>query len=171
MAIIDIVLLICFVPAIVYGIRKGFVKQVVELVSIIVGVWAAFYFSSSLSVWLSQYISIDKVVLHIVSFILIVVLVVFLMGLLGSLLTRLLKIVFLGWINGLLGLVIGVFKVAVVLGLLIMLFESVNASAHIVDPSSLDNATVYHALRDLAGKIFPYIKNYVTGLGQTAYMI
>lgn len=168
MAIIDIVLLICFVPAIVYGIRKGFVKQVVELVSIIVGVWAAFYFSSSLSVWLSQHIGIDKVILHLVSFILIVVLVIMLMGLLGSLLTRLLKIVFLGWINGLLGLVIGVFKVALVLGLLIMLFESVNATAHIVDPSSLDNATIYHALKDLAGDIFPYIKSFVAGLGQTA---
>ena len=168
MAIIDIVLLICFVPAIVYGIRKGFVKQVVELVSIIVGVWAAFYFSSSLSVWLSQYISIDKIILHLVSFILIVVLVIMLMGLLGSLLTRLLKIVFLGWINGLLGLVIGVFKVALVLGLLIMLFESVNATAHIIDPSSLDNATIYHALKDLAGDIFPYIKSFVAGLGQTA---
>lgn len=168
MAIIDIVLLICFVPAIVYGIRKGFVKQVVELVSIIVGVWAAFYFSTSLSVWLSQYIDIDKVILHLVSFILIVVLVIMLMGLLGSLLTRLLKIVFLGWINGLLGLVIGVFKVALVLGLLIMLFESVNATAHIVDPSSLDNATIYHALKDLAGDIFPYIKSFVAGLGQTA---
>lgn len=168
MAIIDIVLLICFVPAIVYGIRKGFVKQVVELVSIIVGVWAAFYFSSSLSIWLSQYIGIDKVILHLVSFILIVVLVIMLMGLLGSLLTRLLKIVFLGWINGLLGLVIGVFKVALVLGLLIMLFESVNATAHIVDPSSLDNASIYHALKDLAGDIFPYIKSFVAGLGQTA---
>ena len=90
------------------------------------------------------------------------------MGLLGSLLTRLLKIVFLGWINGLLGLVIGVFKVALVLGLLIMLFESVNATAHIVDLSSLDNATIYHALKDLAGDIFPYIKSFVAGLGQTA---
>lgn len=168
MAIIDIILLICFVPAIVYGIRKGFVKQAVELVSIIVGIWAAFYFSSSLSIWLAQYISIDKTVLHIISFVLIVVLVIFLMGLLGSLLTRLLKIVFLGWINGLLGLVIGVFKVALVLGLLIMLFESVNASTHLIDPSSLDNATVYHALKDLAGKVFPYIKSFVAGLGQTA---
>ncbi len=166
MAIIDIVLLICFVPAIVYGIRKGFVRQVVELVSIIVGAWAAFCFSSSLSVWLSQYFDIDKTLLLIVSFIIIIVLAVFLLGLLGSLLTRLLKIVFLGWLNGLLGLVAGVFKVALMLGLLIMLFESINATVNLVDPSELENASVYHALRDLAGKVFPYIKSFVAGLGQ-----
>ncbi len=164
MAIIDIILLICFVPAIVYGIRKGFVRQVVELVAIVVGVWAAFHFSSALGLWLSRYISLEQTVLNIVSFVIIVVLAVLLTGVLGSLLTKLLNIVFLGWLNGLLGLVFGIFKVALVLGLLIMLFEGLNSSLHLVEPENLDNAAVYQALKDLSSRIFPYLKSFAAQL-------
>ncbi len=171
MAIIDIILLICFVPAIVYGIRKGFVKQVVEIVAIVAGVWAAFSFSASLSAWLAQYFTLEPELLRIVSFVVIVLLFVLLLGLAGSLLTRLLKIVFLGWINGLLGLVFGVFKVALVLGLLIMVFEALNSTVGFVEPERLSDAVVYQALRNLASTVFPFLKSFIneagSGLGIT----
>ena len=35
MAILDIVILLCFIPAIVSGISKGFVKQVIDFVAIL----------------------------------------------------------------------------------------------------------------------------------------
>ena len=54
MGILDIVLLICFVPAIVSGVTKGFIRQVVEIVAILAGAWVAFRCSSMLSVWLAQ---------------------------------------------------------------------------------------------------------------------
>ncbi len=165
MAIIDIILLICFVPAIVYGIRKGFVKQVVEIVAIVVGAWAAFRFSSRLSVWLAQYLTLDEGLLRIISFVIIVLLAVLLLGLVGSLLTRLLKLVFLGWLNGLLGLVFGVLKVALVLGLLIMVFEGINSTVGLVEPESLNDAVVYQALKNLASDIFPFLKSFVAEAG------
>ncbi len=165
MAIIDIILLICFVPAVVYGIRKGFVKQVVEIVAIVAGVWAAFHFSSTLSVWLAQYLTLDEGLLRIVSFVVIVLLAVLLLGLVGSLLTRLLKVVFLGWLNGLLGLVFGVLKVALVLGLLIMVFEGINSTVGLVEPERLGDAVVYQSLKKLASDIFPFLKSFVAEAG------
>ncbi len=164
MAIIDIILLICFVPAIVYGIRKGFVRQAVEIVAIVVGVWAAFHFSSALGVWLSHYISLEQTVLQIIGFIIIVILAVLLSGLLASLLTKLLNIVFLGWVNGLLGLVFGILKVALILGLLIMAFEGLNSTLHLVESETLDNAAVYQALKALSSRIFPYLKSFAAQL-------
>lgn len=166
MAILDIILLICFIPAIVSGITKGFVRQVVEFVAILLGAWAAFHFSSTISVWLAQYIHVDKVVLHIISFVIIVLVITLILNLLGRLLTKLLNIMALGWFNGILGVVFGVLKVGLILGLLIMVFEGLNASLNLVDPSTLDNASVYTGLRDFSGKIFPYLKTFVTGINE-----
>ncbi|MCQ2182224.1 MAG: CvpA family protein [Bacteroidales bacterium] len=163
MGILDIILLVCFIPAIVQGISKGFVKQAISAISILVGAWAAFRFSRLVSVWLSQYLSIDPKVLNIIAFSVIVILAVFLLFWIGELLTRVIKITALGWLNTLLGILLGVLTVALILGLLIMVFEGMNDKFSIVKPGTLDNAVVYQFLKDFAQTVFPYLKNFVTG--------
>lgn len=162
MAILDIILLICFIPGIVTGLSKGFVKQVVEFVAILLGAWAAFHFSSTVTVWMAQYIKADEVVLHVISFIVIVIVIALILNLLAGLLTKVLNIIALGWLNRLLGLVFGILKVALILGLIIMAFEGLNQSMELVKPGSLDNAVVYNTLKDIAQQVFPYLKEFVT---------
>ena len=74
MSTLDIILLVCFVPAIVTGIQRGFIAQVVSLVSIILGIWLAFHFSEMVCEWLRQYLpNLSETVLNIVGFVLILV--------------------------------------------------------------------------------------------------
>ena len=42
---LDIILLICFLPAVIRGLSKGFLEQAICLVGLFVSVWAAFRFS------------------------------------------------------------------------------------------------------------------------------
>jgi len=163
MGILDIILLVCFIPAIVEGISKGFVKQVISLVSIIIGAWAAFRFSSMVSAWLSHYLSIDSRLLNIISFSIIVLLAILLLFWIGELVTKVIKVTALGWLNSLLGIIFGILKVALILGLLIMIFEGINAKFSIVKPGVLDDALVYQFLKDTAHNVFPYLKSFVTG--------
>ena len=158
MGILDIILLICFIPAIVNGISKGFVSQVVQIAAIIIGAWAAFHFSSVICAWLSQYLTMDPVILKIIAFVLVIIVITMLLNLLGNMLTRLLHALALGFLNRGLGLVFSLLKVALVLGLLIMLFENLNAAADIVDKEMLYESRVYVMLRDFADFIFPYLK-------------
>ena len=164
MGILDIVLLICFVPAIVSGVTKGFIRQVVEIVAILAGAWVAFRCSSMFSVWLARYIQLDQIYRHIICFVLIIIIVALLLNLLGRILTKTLDALSLGWFNYLLGLVFGILKVAIVLGLLILGFEALNANLHLVDPKELDNAVVYNTLKNAANAVFPYLKSFVTGI-------
>lgn len=164
MGILDIVLLVCFIPAIVQGITRGFVQQVVSLVSIIAGIWIAARFSGIASNWLSQYFTIDPKFLNVITFTIIVILVVLLLYWIGELLTRVIKITTLGWLNSGLGVVLSVAKTILILGLLILLFESVNAKFNLIKPGKLEDAAIYCMLRDLANVIFPYLKNLVSGL-------
>ena len=147
MAIVDIVLLLCFIPAIVSGITKGFVRQVVEIAAILLGAWVAFHYSSLASIWLAQYIEAEKIVLHVICFVVILLFVAGLLTLLGRLLTKVLNMVSLGWVNGLLGLVFGIIKVAIILGLLVLAFEALNSALNILDADQLENAVVYGKLR------------------------
>ena len=163
MAILDIILLLCFIPAIVTGISKGFVTQVINFVAILAAAWAAFKFSSVLGTWLAQYITLDATVLKVISFVLIAIVVALLLHLVAAIITKTLKTLQLGFINRLLGLVFGVLKVALILGLLILLFESLNSTLHLVKPEVTENAVVYNALKNAANAIFPILKSFVSG--------
>ena len=163
MAILDIILLLCFVPAIVSGISKGFVKQVVDLAAILIAAWAAFHFSTVLGTWLARYITLEPSILNVISFILIIIIAAILLNLVGALITKALQAVSLGFVNRLLGMVFAVLKVALVLGLVILLFETLNETLHFVKPEATADAVVYNALKDAADKIFPILKTFVTG--------
>jgi len=164
MAVLDIILLVCFAPAIVAGISKGFVKQLVDIASILVGTWMAFRFARMVSEWLGAQISgIDPKLLYVISFAIILVAAVLILNLVGQMICRVIKIASLGWMNRLAGLVFGILKVALLLGLGIMIFEGLNAKWELVHPDTLKDAVVYNALKDFSGQVFPYLKNLVTG--------
>ena len=67
----DIIILICFLPAIISGIMKGFIEQAVALVSLILGAWLAFKFSTVVSGWLQPYFEVSETVLNVISFVVI----------------------------------------------------------------------------------------------------
>lgn len=99
MGILDIILLCCFIPAIVQGISKGFVSQVISILSLILGVWAAFKFSKLMSGWLTNFVQLDPKILNIVSFIAVAVLVILLLYFVGRLITKAFDAASITWRN------------------------------------------------------------------------
>ncbi|MBQ2966364.1 MAG: CvpA family protein [Bacteroidales bacterium] len=159
MNILDIIILICFVPALVQGLRKGFISQIVSIVSILLGVYLSFQFSTALSVWLAQYIEGSEQVLKIVSFALILVGVMAGLTLLSKLLEGFVKFVMLGWLNKLLGVLFSFLKCALIVGLVIMAFNSLNNSLNLISEEELAKSVLYPPLKDLAYTVFPYLKD------------
>lgn len=159
METLDILLLICFIPALVRGIQKGFIEQVISLVSIFVGAWAAYRFASPLGVWLKDYINLEPKILGVVSFAVIVILTVFILTLIGKLLSKTLSLASLGFVNRLLGVVFALLKAALVIGLIIFVFDTLNTKWAIVNTQILQDSVIYKALHGAAMKVFPYLKN------------
>lgn len=159
MSTLDIIILICFVPAIVTGIQRGFIAQVVSLASVIAGIWLAFHFSEMACEWLRQYFpNVSETVLNIAGFVLILVVVALLLHLVGKLIMGLFKAVDLGWLNWILGLVFALLKGALVIGLALILFDTLNLKFSLVKPETLDQSVLYAPIRDAAYKVFPYLK-------------
>ena len=69
MGTLDIILLCCFIPAVVTGILKGFIEQATNLVAIICSAWAAFKFATLLADWMAGFLTVDEKLLRIIAFI------------------------------------------------------------------------------------------------------
>ena len=158
MSILDIILLVCFIPAVIRGISKGFVEQLIALLSIIIGAWVAYHFGSTLSEWAAGYLQVNEKVLNVICFTLIIIVAVVILFLVGRLITGVIKIVMLGWLNRLLGLVFALLKAALVLGLLVTLFDSLNGLTGLVSDETLGDSFMYQGLKNFADTVFPYLK-------------
>ena len=158
MNVLDAILLLCFVPAVIQGLRKGFISQVISIISLIIGVWLSFRFSSSFSTWLAGYIDGNERILNIISFILILILTSLVLSAIGKMMEKVIRILMLEWLNKLFGVIFSLLKTTLILGLLVMTFSSVNSSFRIVDDSKLSESAVYSSLQNIADVIFPYMK-------------
>lgn len=159
MNILDIVLLACIIPAVIQGLRKGFIAQAVAIISMILGGWLAYRFSSTVTEWLGQWLDVSGTALNIVAFILIFAIVVTLLFLLGKILEASIKIILLGWLNKLLGLVFSLFKYMLIIGLLIILFDSLNSKFNLVSAEYLDSSFMYSGIKAISWSVFPYLKS------------
>lgn len=162
MNILDIIILICIIPALVQGVRKGFISQVISIISIILGVWISARFANMAGAWLAQWITASGQVIRIIAFTLILITVILVLNGIGKLLERIIKLIMLGWLNKALGVVFSLLKCFLILGLIIMAFNSLNTTFGLVKPEVLADSVLYTPLKDLAYSVFPYIKDLIS---------
>ena len=89
---------------------------------------------------------------------LILAVVALLFHLVGKLILRIFKAVDLGWFNWILGILFSLLKAALIIGLVLVLFDTLNLKFELVKPETLDQSVLYAPIRDAAYKVFPYLK-------------
>ena len=162
MNLLDIILLILLIPGTIRGITKGLLEQVVSLAGIVLAVYMAYHFSEPVCTWLGQYLTVSETVLHVIGFAVMLLGVLIIVMFFAKLLTKVADMASLGWINRVLGLVFSVVVSAVVLSILIILFDTVNTKFEIVKTPILTDSVLYGHLKDLGYWIFPYMKELLT---------
>lgn len=159
MNILDIILLICFIPAIIQGIRKGFIAQLISIVSIVLGIWASAHFADIVSSWIGRYITASEQLMKVIAFAVILIVVFLILAAIGRMLEGMIKLVMLGWLNKLLGVIFALLKTALIVGLLIIAFTSVNDSFKLVQESVLNQSLLYPPMKELSFEVFPYLRD------------
>lgn len=159
MNILDIIILVCFVPALIVGLWKGFISQAISLFSIIVGVWASARFANVVGEWLTRYFTASESVIKVISFILILIVVIVVLYLVGKMLEGVVKLVTLGWLNKLLGVIFSFAKCILILGVVVLAFNALNNAFGIVKESVISESVLYPIIKDIADCVFPYLKS------------
>src|SRR5574344_756988 len=114
----DLIILICLIPAIFAGFMKGFVRQAAPVAALILGVWAGYHFSDFVSTKLANWINVEQNILNIISFAIIFIGVLILVNLAGRAIEGLVKLVLLGWLDKLAGIIFALIKYAFIFSIL-----------------------------------------------------
>ncbi|MBO4625161.1 MAG: CvpA family protein [Bacteroidales bacterium] len=159
---LDIVILVLFIPGIVRGMSKGFIEQAISLVGIVLSVYLAFKFSGVACTWLKNYITVSETVLNVLGFAVVLVGVLLIVLFIAKLVTAAVEKASMGWLNKVLGLVFSIAVSALLIGLLIILFDTVNLKFGLVKSPVLQESLLYGALKDFGYFVFPYLKGLIT---------
>ena len=78
--------------------------------------------------------------------------------LLGKIIEGMFKLVMLDWLNKLLGVIFAMMKTALIVGFLILVFNSINDTFHLVSEKYLSESMLYPPLKGFADSVFPYLR-------------
>ena len=163
MGVLDIILLVIFIPAIIRGITKGFIEQLAALLSIFLSAYVAYLFADKVGAWLSQWITLSSpTVLYIISFAVVIIICVLLMNMVAKLISKVIETISLGWLNKILGFVLAIFNTALVIGLIFVLFNDLNAKYFQISTQFMEDSTIYGWIKQLTDAVFPYLQGLFT---------
>lgn len=151
MNILDIILAIVLVFGAVQGFRKGIIAQLCGVVGVLIGAWLAFKFGAKLGDWIG--VELNDIVASVIVF-LVAILVA---GLFGRIAAAVLKATGLGIINRLGGMLLSVVEYALILALLLGVFEQINNTTKWVDSKVLEESALVGPVKDVSDYVFPYL--------------
>jgi membrane protein required for colicin V production len=115
MILLDILIWACLIGFIVKGFMKGLVREACSLIGLVIGGWAAFRYYGYVAELIWPFIHLPQRVALVLSFFLIFLVLGLLFYLLGHLLTTVLKIMLLGGLNRVGGVIFGFLEGAFIL--------------------------------------------------------
>lgn len=155
MTTIDIIILVIVGAGTVVGFMKGFLRQLAGLLGLIVGLLAAkaLYATVAERVFLS--ITDSLTVAQGIAFVTIWLAVPVGFLLLAVLLTKAMEAVALGWVNRLLGALLGAFKTVLLLSLFITVVEYIDADNSLLEKTNKKASVLYYPMQKFADVFFP----------------
>lgn len=157
---IDIILGIILLWAAINGFRKGLIVELASLAALILGIWGAIKFSYITSDFLIENFHPKTEYLNIISFVVTFVVIVVLVHIIGKAVHKLAETVLLGFANKLAGLVFGILRTALVLSIVLVVFDKIDENVHIIPEKTKDNSQMYEPIRSFAPSIFPFIEKW-----------
>ena len=153
--IIDIVLLLCLGWGAYKGFRKGFIIQSIVILALVLAIWGGFAFAGKLESFIQRIFHTPDVASYIISFIVIFVLIIIFVYTSGIFVSKMVDAVTLGMINRLAGVAFGILANALILSVLILLFNRVNERKQFIDSETLEKTYLYKPIEKVAPAIFP----------------
>lgn len=154
---IDIVLGLLLVFSAISGFRKGLVVELASLAALILGIWGAIEFSYVTSEFLIENFNLQTKYLNIISFVLTFIVIVILVNVIGRVINKLVETVMLGFINKLAGLAFGILRAALILSIILVVFDKIDEDVEILSREAKAESRLYDPIRHFAPAIFPFI--------------
>lgn len=162
--ILDMTILAIIVIFAVLGIFKGFVRQIVSILAIILGTWCAVKFTGFLTDKVDGWFNLEiaQNTLHIIVFIVIFIITMILAHFIGKGIESIIKLSMLDWLNRLLGFLFGAFKAIIILAIAVHIINYINGMLDFIPDSFFSNSKGYAFLEHFGKQFFPFLKSVIS---------
>jgi len=153
----DFIFIIPLLYALYSGFTKGFIIQLATVVALILGLVAAYYFSDYVAESFLKKWEMSYRFTHMLAFSITFLVVLAAIYFLAYLLTKVVKIMTLGWLNRLMGVVFSLLKMALVLSTLIYIVDPISSKYKFSTYDKVQQAYLYPFIKPIAPVIFNWI--------------
>lgn len=157
MNVLDIVLIALIGFGLVRGLINGFFVEIASVVALVAGVYGAIHFSNYAQTFIDQNSQWDEKTINIVAFAVTFVIIILVIALAGKAFTKLADFAALGIVNKLLGALFGALKIALILSVVLNIFDSFNRAIPMTDEHTIENSALYAPVKSFVPAIFPII--------------
>ena len=154
---LDFIIIILLVFGLARGFINGFIKELASLLALIIGIWGAIKFSQFTAGRLYDYFDMTGQYVGIIAFLITFVIIVIIIHFIGLLVDKFIEKISLGFLNSVLGLVFGVFKSALVLSVIFVVLNAIDAKHHFLPKEQIAQSKFYNPIADIAPALFPII--------------
>ena len=139
---------------------KGFFVEIASLIALVAGVYGAIHFSNYAATFIEKHSEWEEKTVHVVAFAVTFLIIVLVIALAGKALTKLADFAALGIVNKILGALFGAIKVALILSVILNVFDNMNRAIPLTDEKSIEDSMLYNPVKSLVPMIFPPIMEF-----------
>ncbi len=152
--LLDIVLLVPLLLFAFNGYKKGIIIEIATLAALVLGIYAALFFSGYTANLLTGSFNISTEYLNIIAFIVTFIGVLIVVMFIGKLLEKVINLLMLGIVNKLAGALFGILKGALLLSILIFLINYFDTDASIIKKEARTQSVLYKNVEPVAPWIY-----------------
>jgi membrane protein required for colicin V production len=156
MAIFDIIVLLVFAAAFIFGVVKGIIRQVFGLLALFLGVYCAFKFSFWVGHYITQWFHTNEAFTKGIAFTLTFIIVMIAVILVGRFAARLISFAALGFVDKFFGGLFALLKVACILCVILYIVQHFDAQFHFL-PEYIKQSLSFQYIDAITTKVFPYL--------------
>lgn len=160
MSTLDIILALFLFYFAFKGFTNGFIISIATLAGLILGFYAASYFSEFTANWLQHDMGLKSSNIKLIAYIVTFVIVVVLIFLLGRFLTGVVKTVGLGIVNRLAGALFGIAKGVLIASFLFLLFARIDPNESLFTAAHKKGSVLYKPVAAVAPAVIPLVQKY-----------
>lgn len=155
MNLLDFLLLLPVVWLCIRGFGKGLIIELATLAGLALGILAAYFFADDLQGLIKDYFSFNDTGTRIVAYILIILVVWLIVFIVGKLVEKSVDLVSMGWLNKMLGALVGIAKGVVLVCIILFLIEKFDPNQSVVKPNVRQNSLFYQPGMELVHFVVP----------------
>jgi membrane protein required for colicin V production len=168
MGFIDIILGALLVFGFYKGFKNGLFVELASLVAFFAGIFIAIKFSYIVAGFFEKNVTWSPKTIQVSAFVVTLALVVLGIHLAAKVLSGIASFAFMGWANTLAGGVFGAIKTALLIGIVLNLFQKVNINDMIVSKETQESSLLFNPCMKTSETLLPVLGDWFTDLKEKA---